>query len=264
LIGVAVMLATTACRAEAAFMLDLAEDGSGTYEFQLGADQELQSIVSSDDFGNVDLFAALEGAFPDIATERRTEGAMTFLVGSSTFADTAELQALLDDAGAQAPFDVTVTIEDGTVRVDGRLELTDVTALADLDQLEAVGGLDPAQLEELVALAGPFAGLIDQVFAATLVVVMPGTVTDTNADVVGSDGRLEWTIPISADPVEIRAVSELEAAPFPWIVVIIAAAAVLALAGVWWVTRRRRRQSVAVLEAAGSASAPPRGWDATP
>jgi hypothetical protein len=107
------------------------------------------------------------------------------------------------------------------------------------------------------------------IFSANLILSMPGTVVEHNADEVRSDGSLVWNIPLTGE-IDVFAVSDTGSGPASWVWwVIIGVLAIGIVAGVAAVIVSRKDSKKAVDAAAAahahstSSTAPPSG-SATP
>ncbi len=88
----------------------------------------------------------------------------------------------------------------------------------------------------------------DSAFSASVIIGMPGSVTEHNADEVLSDGRLKWEISLT-EGVDIQAVSDLSESSFPWAFVIVIILLLAAAALVLVVMRRNATTSAAAIAA---------------
>ena len=232
----ALVVLTSACRLETNVIIEVNDDGSGIITTELGLDEEMQGLLESFGGGD-DLLSGLDfgNANP---TETRVEGDMTFFGASQEFANTSEVQSLLDENQDQASF------EDFQLSVDEEGALL----VARTGPLSAQDGLDPGSL--------PFdpTTITDDVFAANILVKLPGNVTEHNADEVLSDGTLRWGISL-VDPLDIQAESSFGGGGFPWLPVGIAAVAILGL-GAFFAMRNRDDASAAALAATDVPPAP--------
>lgn len=237
LLAVALVMLMTACRAEANFLLDVTEDGSGTVTVELGIDDELLELLEGFGGGTDDLLSIVPD---DTEVETRREGDMTFYSGSETFTDTEDLlssAAFLD--GADTTFQsLELVVEDGAATLDAVIAAPDAT--------EAAEGLGAGGL-------GGLGDIGEDIFSSSLIVSLPGSLVETNADEILSDGRLLWDVPILGGVVDVMAVTEAGGSGTPWgliggilVVVVIAAGAA------WWM--RRKRQGA--VDAVGAAPAP--------
>jgi hypothetical protein len=243
-LGVVLALLTVACRAEVNVVVEVEEDGSGIYAAEVGLDDELQELFanfgaeSNDFLGNFDL------DLPETSeTSERVEGDMTYFVTTFTFGTVEELDAVIESASAEAGnrfenFSLTVS-DDGAV-LDAEIVVPDVTE--GLSQAEGLG-LDPTQLT-------------DEFFSVNVIVGMPGSVEESNADRTLPDGRLQWALPLTGGKVDMHAVSSTGSSGFPWwILGVLVLIGFAALVG-WYFLRRSSQQPVKAIQAA-DAGAPP-------
>lgn len=246
-LAVVLALLAVACRAETNVVLEIREDGSGTYTVELGLDQELQDLLAGFTGGEgngiipgFDLDVPGLDGNPLESLDSRVEGDMTFYTSTDTFTTTEELERLVTTAGGENSF------ETFDVTIDG--DLVTLTAQAGAPG-DLAGGADelPISLD-----------IIEQAFEASIIVRMPGTVTERNADEVLPDGRLRWEISLT-DGVDVRAVSDLSESSFPWWIVIVIIVAALALVGGLWFSRRSAARPAAAV-AATTAPPDPRGF----
>ncbi len=237
LLAAAVVLLTTACRAEANFLLNVNDDGSGTVTAEVGVDDELLELINQFGGGTEDLFDLVpEGQ--DVETRR--EGDMTFYSATQAFTDTADLQ---QQAGVFADADVVfseldLVVEDGGARLTAKIEAPDSA-----DTLEGLG-------------AGGLQDVGEDIFSSSLVVDLPGTLEDSNADEVLSDGRLKWDIPLLGGTVDIQATTSGGGGGAPIGLIVAIIAAVLVIGGAIFWSQRRRRSSVDAIEAMTAPAAP--------
>ncbi len=233
LIAFGLMLLTTACRAEANFLLNVAEDGSGDITIELGIDDELLELVEAFGGGADDILGVVPDG-TDVVT--RTEGDMTFYAGTEPFSDPTEL---LETAGILEEADATfqeldLVVEDGGATLNAVIETPNAT-----ETLEGLGAGD----------LGGFGDIGADVFTSSLVVALPGDLVETNADEILPDGRLRWDIPLLGGVVSVMAVTETAGGGFPWGLVLgILGAALVIGAAVLWV-RHRQSGSVDAVEA---------------
>ncbi len=202
LLAVAAALLATACRIETNILIDLNANGSGSFSFEIGIDDEFRQLldqqgesVGFDDFSTG--FAGLPGA---TASERQ-EGDMMFSIVTVDFADAAGFQEVIAAGGEEgAEFDVIWTEDEVTITatVEATGGLGDLGGAAD-DQ-GGVGDFD---------LGGGLEGFAGDFFSGSVIVSMPGEVSSHNADRVLSNGRLQWDLTLDGSDVEIMAVSSL-------------------------------------------------------
>ena len=215
----ALVVLTSACRLETNVSIDVNEDGSGQFTAEIGLDEEMRDALEG--FGGSDeLLSGLELG-DGTPAETRTEGDMTYISSTQTFADTAELQTVLDANQEQASFE------------DFELEVTEDGARL-LAKTGALAGEDGAAGDELPFDLGT---LGDDFFSANIFVKLPGTVKKENADEIMADGRLRWAISLT-DPIDIEAETSIGDTGVPWLPIGIAAVAILGV-GAFAVTRKK-------------------------
>ena len=230
-------LLAVGCRAEANVVLDITDDGSGTYTVELGLDDELQELLAGFtggeggglipgfDFGALGLEENPLESIPS-----RTEGDMTYFGNSSTFTTLDELIALVANAtGDGNNFDdFDVTLADEEVRVSATAGAPgDLASDVDL----------PISLD-----------FFENAFSASVIINLPGTVTEHNADEVLADGSLKWNISLT-EGVDIQAISDQSESSFPWVFVIVIVLLLAALALVLVVMRRNSAASATAIAA---------------
>lgn len=234
----ALTLVLSACRVESVITLDIESDGSALIAAELGYDEEFQQLLGDSGFDLSDLSDDLpDFGGDDIVQTERTEGDMTY-VGVS-----AEVDDLSEFGEGQTAEDLfssfSYTFDDDSASLD---------ATVSSDALGDTGGEFPIDPGELT---GDF-------FRAVVVVTMPGTVTQDNADEVRSDGALVWNIPLTGGDLRIQATSEIDGGG-PSNLLIIALTTLLGLAIVAIVAatitnRRRSERAVAAAAAAHESS----------
>ena len=224
--------ALTACRVESNIILDIGEDGSALVGAELGFDEEFRQLLGDNDVDPDDLF----GGLPDLGTDdvvqtERTEGDMTFVGIASNVDDLSSFDA--GSAQAEAFSNFSYLFDDSSARLEASVDAQDIGEL---------GGeglpIDPSQLT-------------DEFFSANVIVTMPGTVTEHNADEVRSDGTLVWKIPFTGST-EIIAASEFGSSSSSWILLIVLAVVivgVIAAAVATIVSRRESKNAVAAAAA---------------
>lgn len=233
-----VVLITTACRAEVNFLLDVQEDASGNVTFELGLDDELLELVEQAGFSADELLNAVP---EDQEVQTRTDGDMTYYYAAQPFTDPDDLLATIgtfEDAGAVFA-DVDLTVEDGGAMLDATVEAPSAT--------EALEGLG-------LGLGGFDLG--DNFLSSSLIVDLPGSLVESNADEVLADDVLRWDIPITGGTVDVQAVTEAEGSDFPVGIAAAVLGAIVIGAAIVWLARRRRRTSVAAVSDTAVPAAP--------
>lgn len=234
----ALVVLTSACRLETNVSIDVNEDGSGTFTAEIGLDQEMRDALEGFG-GSDDLLSSLELG-DGTPTETRVEGDMTYISSTQSFADTAELQTVIDANDDQASFE------------DFELEVTEDGARL-VAKTGPLAGAEGTGADEL-----PFdvSALSDDFFSANIFVRLPGTLKKENADEIMADGRLRWAISVT-DPIDIEAETSLGSNGIPWLPIGIAAAAILGL-GAYATTRKKGDVAKTALD---STEAPPAPMD---
>jgi hypothetical protein len=183
--GLALLL--SACRIESNIILDINEDGSATVGAEVGFDEDMLDLVSQSGGDPEDLLSdlpSLDGE--DVEPINRVEGDMTFF----GFTTKVEDLSTYDFAGLQGEtFSEFIYEHD-----DSSATLTatvDATGIGDFGDGEL-----PIGPSEITA----------DLFSARVLVTMPGSVTEHNADEVTGDGTLVWNLPLSGS-VDIFATS---------------------------------------------------------
>ena len=229
--GLALLL--SACRVESNIILDINEDGSATVGAEVGFDEEMLDLVSQGGTDPSDII----GELPDlggVGVERieRVEGEMTF------FGATTEVEDLstYDFEGFQGE-----TFSEFLYEFDD--QSASLTAQVDATGFGDLGGeelpIDPAQIT-------------GDIFSARVLVSMPGTVTEHNADEVSGDGTLIWNLPLTGT-VNIFASSTFGNTTPSWIWFIVGGMLIVGIAAAVAATLKSRKDSeTAVAQAAAA------------
>ena len=248
LLGLVAMLLTTACRLEMNLLIDLAEDGSGSFGIEIGTDQEFRDLMDAegeDSLGFDDLTEAFGIDTPGGSVTKRTDGDMEFTVAKFSFSDATQLQQLLALDSQDEIGDIDITYDGTTVTIDATLEGTGAAGLGG-------GSEEDMDLEMLGEI------LSESFFSGGVIVSMPGEVQSHNADRVLPDGRLHWDLRLDGGNIEVNAVSDFSSGgtSFPiWALVLLLAAALAVI--VWLVTRSRQKTaSVSAVTTSGSTETP--------
>ena len=229
--GLALLL--SACRIESNIILDINEDGSATVGVEVGFDEEIRDLMSQGGGDPSDLLSEL----PDLGGDgvepiERVEGEMTFY-GAET---SVENLATYDFAGLQGESfsEFLYEFDDNSATLAATV---DATGIGDLggDELP----LDPSEITA-------------DIFAARVLVSMPGTVTEHNADEVSGDGTLIWNLPLAGSK-EIFATSTFGSTAPSWIWFLIGGILIVGIiAAVAAVMTSRKDSEKAVAEAAAA------------
>jgi hypothetical protein len=228
----AVALLIASCRAEATVRLDIEEDGSGRYSAEVGFDEELRQGLAQFGADVEGLLSSFDFGIPGSAASERVEGDMTFSVVTASFADANELTTIIESSLAENPFETfTVEVDEEGARIDAVVELPPAVRQSVADNADLIGNLD---------------------VSATVVVDLPGTVSEANATSSGPDGELIWDLPLTAERIEIHAVTTYGGTSFPWALLVVAVVAG-ALLVLWlvWDRRQRHAPAEAIRQASG-------------
>lgn len=229
----------TACRVESIVTLDIDEDGSALVGAELGYDEEFRQLLGDAGANPDDLFSDLpEFGGDDIVQTERTEGDMTYVGAASRVEDLSQFGT------TQAATDVfssfSYTFDEDSASLD---------ATVSSDTIGEAGGDLPIDPSELT----------DDFFRATVVVTMPGTVTEHNADEVRPDGALVWDLPLTGGDVRVQAASEIGGGGASNLLIVLLAVvlglAIIAIIAATVMNRRRSEQAVASAAAAHDGSA---------
>jgi hypothetical protein len=193
LLAVALLLLVSGCRLDVAVGVDVAADGSGRIRVEVTADAELVKAAGADTTLVDDLRKA--GWTVDGPTAK-PGGAMA-VVATKRFADPAGAKQAFSELGG--PFtDLTISRERTLFttttsfhgKVDFRRGLDSFGDEGVGDALGSPAGVDTADIEK--AVNGP----IDKAFGVTVVVRLPGSITESNAPAVAGNGAT-WRLKLS-------------------------------------------------------------------
>ncbi|MCZ7532328.1 MAG: hypothetical protein M5U23_02775 [Acidimicrobiia bacterium] len=224
-------LILTACRLESNVALDIAEDGSAVFTFEIGMDDEFRELVTSD-LGTTEdnfldeLFTDIDGTGP---MDTRTEGDMTYYSVSSDIEDLTTWDGGGGDTGFSS---FSYTFDDKGARLTAHSEGEDSSDLG------GDFGFDPSQI------TGDF-------ISATVTIKMPGEVTEHNADET-SGGNLIWHIPLGGS-VDILAVSSFGTSSSTWIWIVLGGILIVGLIAAIVVFTFARKDSEKAVAAAAEA-----------
>ncbi|MCL1600842.1 MAG: hypothetical protein M3112_04810 [Actinomycetia bacterium] len=234
--GLALLL--SACRIESNIILDINEDGSATVGAEVGFDEDMLDLVSQNGGDPADLLSELPNFDgEEVEPINRVEGDMTFF----GFTTTVEDLSTYDFAGLQGETFSEFIYESD----DSSATLTatvDATGIGDFG-----GGELPIDPSEITA----------DLFSARVLVTMPGSVTEHNADEITGDGTLIWNLPLSGS-VDMFATSTFgsNTAPF-WFWVVVGGILIFGTgAAIAAVMRSRKNSEKAVAAAAASYQQP--------
>lgn len=167
---------------------------------------------------------------------------MTFVGIASNVEDLSTFDA--DSAQAEAFSSFSYVFDESSARLEASVDAQDIGEL---------GGeglpIDPSQLT-------------DEFFSANVIVTMPGTVTEHDADEVRSDGTLVWKIPFTGSK-EINATSEFGSSSSSWILLIVLAVVIVGVIAAAVATIVSRRESKNAVAAAAASHQSVDGADAS-
>jgi hypothetical protein len=214
---VLIALVLTGCRADVSLLLDITENGSGTLAAEVGINNQLKDLIdqlagdSETIISNLDL--GLDGE-----ASTRTEGDMTIYRTEVAFNNASEIEQAA--AGNFTSFNLEMTDEgvslEATLDVVGELDLTQFPVTP--------SSIDPDTLE------------------GHILVSLPGEIADHNADLVTTDGRLSWTIPLDSE-LYMYANTVYPKASFPWWIVLLVGLSITLAVGVWLAAVRREKRT---------------------
>ena len=213
-------LLLTSCRADITLEFDLEEDGSGSYQTEVGVDDALLESLSR--FADPStLLSSLDFGIAGSEVEERKEGEMNITTIRGTFADVAEFTRLVQAETEEGLFDdFQLSVDEEGAVVDARITLPE-TLTQFADQAALLGGDDAD-------------------FSASIVIEMPGRITEENATRRAGENRLVWDLELTDTEIDIEAASTFKEAGFPWWIAGIALLAAAILGGWWWWSRRQR------------------------
>ncbi|GMR01862.1 MAG: hypothetical protein BMS9Abin20_0184 [Acidimicrobiia bacterium] len=239
-------IALSACRAESNVILTIEEDGSATVGAEMGFDQEFRDLLEQAGFSADDMVSRLSGSGgEDLQPILRTDGDMTYFGASSSVDDLSTLDLSTEGMDFFSEFFSVFSYEfdDSSARLTATVESPDFSG----------GGenfpFDPSAITR-------------EVFSANVIVSMPGTVGEHNADEIRSDGTLVWNIPLTGSTT-IVATSEYGSGSNSWIFWVLGGVlivGIVAAATAMIVSRKEAEKAVATAAAAYAAStqeAPP-------
>jgi hypothetical protein len=232
-------LVLTACRAESNIIIDIEEDGSATISAEIGFDEEMLDLLSQTGDDPAELFTQdLPPEAEGFEPYSRADGDMTYY-GVSKAVDDLENNAFLD-LGQEFASDFasfSYTTDGSRATLDASIAAADVGGgLGDLP-------IDPTDIT-------------GDIFSANLIVSMPGTVVEHNADEVRSDDALVWNIPLTGT-VDVTAVSDLGSGSSSWILWVligVLAVGIIAAVAATMMSRKESKNAVAAATAAYTAS----------
>jgi hypothetical protein len=228
-----IALLAVACRAEVNVLVDINEDRSGTAAFEFGLDEELLGFIESTGGSVDDLFGELDLGVGDGVPTTRTEGDMTFTGVTKEFDDVDEVKGDLEgETDADGPFsEFSFEMDDETAEL--------VASVFASEQDLGDVGLDPA------ALTG-------DIFSASFILGMPGTIVEHDADEVLADGRLRWELPLLGGEKNIYARSEFGTSSLWWLWIVLGVVLVVGVAAIIAAIVLGKRQSKQAVSDAAS------------
>lgn len=222
-------IALTGCRVESIVSLDIEADGSALVGAEVGFDEEFQQLLGDAGADPTELFGDLpDFGGEDVTTTERTDGEMTYYGVTTTVDDLSAFDTAGPAGDVFSSF--SYTFDDETAQLQAT-----VTA----DTIGEAGGDLPIDPSEIT----------DDFFSASVVVMMPGAVTSSNADEVRSDGALVWDLPITGGDVVIEATSDIGGGGTSNLLIIVIALilglSIIAIVVATIMNRRRSEQAVA-------------------
>jgi len=236
-------LALSACRVETNVILSIEEDGSGAVGFEIGMDQEFRDLMEQSGGSLDDLMTELpdfgEG---DVTPISRTDGDMEYVGAQTTIDDISEFE--FSGGGGEFFSAFSYEFDRKTASLTATISAGDVAG-------------DTADL--------PFdmSSLTGDLFSANVVVSMPGTVVEHNADKVLGDGTLVWEIPLSGSA-DIFAKSTFGGSSNSWIVWVLGGVLLVGIIAAVTATIVSRKESKKAVAAAAAASTPVDGTPPPP
>ncbi len=230
-------LLLSACRIETNISLDIEEDGSATVGAEIGFDEEFQQFLGDAGASPDEIFTDLPGfGDEDVETTERVDGDMTYY-GVTTEVDDLSTYDM-NQAGNEGFNDFEFSSDDDTATLRATLASTD---------LEGLGGGEDFPIDPSM--------ITSEFFSASLVVMMPGTVTEHDADEVRSDGALVWNIPLSGTK-SVFATSDFGGSSGSVVLIVLAIVLLVGIIAAVVATIVSRRESEkAVAEAAATSKA---------
>ncbi|MDK1017216.1 MAG: hypothetical protein QGD95_06930, partial [Actinomycetota bacterium] len=228
---IALTFLLAACRIESNILIDISEDGSAVVAAEVGFDEDMLDLFThggGDPADILDELPDLGGSAPEATT--RVEGDMTFF-GVEIGVDDL---STYDFPGAGEAFfsDFSFEIDDSSATLTVSIGATGLGDFGGEDLL-----FDPSQF------TGDF-------FSANVIVKMPGTVTEHNADEVRADGSLVWELPLSGS-IDIFATSKFGESGVTWVWFVVGGVLLIGvIAVVAAVMTSRRDSEKAVAQAA--------------
>lgn len=193
--GLALVL--SACRIESNIILNINEDGSATVGAEIGFDEEMLDLVTQGGGDPSDIL----GDLPDLGGDgvepiQRVDGDMTYYGVTTNIDDLSTYD--FDGFEGEAFSEFSYQFDSNSATLAATVDATGVGDLGGEDL-----GIDPAEIT-------------GDIFSARVLVAMPGTIAEHNADEVMSDGTLVWNLPLSGSK-DVFATSTFGSSSFNWI-----------------------------------------------
>jgi hypothetical protein len=234
LLAALLTIVLTACRVESNVALDINEDGSATVAVEIGFDEEFQQLLTQSGANPGDLIGDLPSfGDTDVAPTERVDGDMTYYGVATEVEDLSNFDTssgLGDMFSSFSSFSYTFD--------DSSAELNATLTSADLGNVGGELPIDPSTIT-------------DELFSAQVTVKMPGTVNESNADEVRSDGTLVWKVSFTEETT-ITATSDFGSSSSSWILIILIAVLIIGLIAAIVATIVSRRESQKAVEAAAA------------
>ena len=160
---------------------------------------------------------------------------MTFYGASTDVEDLSSFDMLSNQGEVFTAFDYT--FDDEGAQLSATVSAADLGAAGGGEDLP----FDPSQIT-------------DEFLSANILVTMPGTVTESNADEVRGDGTLVWNLPFTGVK-EITATSEFGGVSVNWVLVVLLVVLIVGIVAAVVATVVGRRESKKAVEAAAASHA---------
>lgn len=234
-----VALLLSGCTMRAWFDIDVAEDGSGTFDVTMAFDEEFQALMEQDAEEEIDWTdpesweqtgdgGLAPDGFPDEAEVRAyTEDGFEGFTVSMAFESVEEFEAMIEEMNEDGsddafPFQLTTT--------DGRFELStngEIFESAD----DELSGEDSDMIPE---------EMLSNLFDIQVRASLPGELISHNADEVTENGTLVWRVdPLADEQASPQAVTEVSQGS--WLIWVLIGAVVVVAAAIAIIALRRIR-----------------------
>lgn len=227
--GLALLL--SACRIESNIIMNINEDGSATVGAEIGFDEEMLDLVTQGGGDPSDIL----GDLPDLGGAgvepiERVEGDMTYYGVTTNIDDLSTYD--FDGFEGEAFSEFSYVFDDNSATLAAKVDATGIGDLGGEDL-----GIDPSEIT-------------GDIFSARVLVAMPGSIAEHNADEVMGDGTLVWNLPLSGSK-DIFATSTFGGSSFNWIWFVVGGVLLIGvIAAVAAVMTSRKDSEKAVAEAA--------------